>query len=112
MKRTWVPYRSFGSLSPHLNVERGVEGKGGGCAETYEAADNNDTIRHTPTPLSHLPHTPSQAEIGDWIKWYHYLSISESLLPFPNEDNYLEFEPGQSSAGVWDAARLCNPIRQ
>jgi hypothetical protein len=36
MARTWVPYRFLGTLSPHLNVERGVEGEGeeGGCAET------------------------------------------------------------------------------
>jgi hypothetical protein len=73
--------------------ERGGRWRRGGCAETYEATDTirYETHAHAPLSLSHLPS-------GDWINVSLSLSIlasegapaCQSVMPFPNEDNYFQ----------------------
>lgn len=93
-----VSYHFLGSLSPHLNAERGVEGGRGG--EGGAQKRTKQRIRDTPLSLS-LP--PSHKPSGDWINVSPSILVSEgrlSVMPFPNEDNYFqEFESGPIIAG-------------
>jgi len=90
-----VPYRFLGSLSPHLNSERGVEGGRRKGVRRDVRSNGYETHTHPSLP-------PPKRRLDKCIIIYRRARVQERMrvMPFPNEDNYFprsqEVESGQS----------------